>query len=61
MAHLHLGQRVVLDEPLELLPGEGSTLTASIEPLEQNADGLPHELRYRCAVEGHTIILDMAA
>ncbi len=61
MTHLHLGQRVILDEPLELFPGEGSTLTASIDPLEEDAHGFPHELPHRYAVEGHAIVLDMAA
>jgi hypothetical protein len=61
MTHPHLGQRVALDKPLELLPGEGCTLTASIEPLEEDADGFPHELSHRYAVEGHAIVLDMSA
>ena len=52
---------MAMEKPRELLPSEGSTLTASIEPLEEDADGLPHELLHRVAVEGHAIVLEMSS
>ena len=54
-------QRVSLDEQGELLPGERSSLTASIQPLEQDPRRFHQERLHRTDIERHTIVLNVSS
>ena len=60
MIDLRPRQRIRPDKPVELLPGEGFALTASIEPLEQDAGGDLYKLLHPIRVERHAVISDMS-
>ena len=54
-------QRVSLDEQGELLPGERASLTASIQPLEQDPRRFHQERLHRPDIERHTIVLNVSS
>ena len=52
-------QRVSLDEQGKLLPVERSSLTAPIQPFEQDPRRFRQEGLHRTCIEGHPVVLDV--